>query len=64
MSVHYLKVRREVEGILQVGFMPLSGNEVYLTEPTDAPDPHQAHYTYADQDSALIDGWVPVIELD
>ena len=64
MRVQYLKVSRDVAGTFQVGYMPVEGTEVYLTEPLDDPDPHQAHYTYATQDLALTDGWVPVIELD
>jgi hypothetical protein len=64
MSVQYLKVSRDVAGILQVGYMPVEGTEVYLTEPLDEPEPHQAHYTYATQDLALTDGWVPIVDVN
>jgi hypothetical protein len=64
VSVHYLKVCRDVRGSFQVGFMPSNGTEVYLYEPLDDPDPDpdQAHYTYDTQELARTDGWVLILE--
>ena len=58
----YLKVRREIEGAVQIGYMPVDGAEVYLNEPPESPDAQNPHYAYATQESAFGFGWELVID--